>query len=666
MKKTLLLITLCLFTGFAVAKPVSQTAATRVANHFWQSVLHGQGQLRPMPWQYSEIYLFVGDQGGFVMVSADDCARPVIAYSLHGTLSQGTLPVQLSQRMEAYCGLIAEGINNRVTATAADAAQWEQLTNGIEPKDGDNDDRVGPLLETHWYQDGGYALLTPQHTPTGCAATAQAQVMRYWRYPAFGHGYESYNCPPYGAQSADFSHALYDWGNMPEQVSAGSPYEQQLAVSTLMYHVGVSLHMGYAPGGSAAAGVVGRPGVPSIDNSLKDHFYYSRSMRPIFKTDGYSDQRWADSLVAELRLHHPIVYCGVAPEGGHGFVCDGYEYRGGRVFFHFNFGWSGNGDGYYTVDDICPNVSPTGEVGSVYHFNQSNQALLGAVPDFGLHVSDSMLTFTREGGSRQLLFCGGDTASDGGESSVAVSADQSWVTVERDRVEHTGAAVNPCRYVFAAEENTTGSERQATVTFSQKGRSVAVTVVQTYYAPDEYCPLTVVMESTRGGGWENGAYLGFESLSGYVYGTAALASGSSATVEVGVAPHDVNVVFHHGGGTDRYINYHVLNRHGEELVGVDYAFMNGGTHFIEWPCARLGIEEQPAEASVCRVWPNPARDVLHIEAAALLCAELYDMYGRCVATTSGGVMNLSGLPAGVYILREVTDMGVSEYRIIKN
>ena len=307
MKKTFLLITMCLFAGFAVANPVSQTAATCVANQFWQSVIHGQGQLRPMSWQYSEIYLFVGDQGGFVMVSADDCARPVIGYSLHGSLSLDTLPIQLSHRMEAYCGLIAEGISKRVSASAADAAQWEQLTSGIEPKDGDNDDRVGPLLETHWHQDGGYALLTPQHTPTGCAATAQAQLMRYWRYPAFGHGYETYNCPLYGAQSADFSHTLYDWGNMPDQVSLGSPYEQQMAVSTLMYHVGVSLHMGYAPGGSAAAGVVGRPGVPSIDNSLKDHFYYSRSMRPIFKTDGYTDQQWADSLVAELRLHHPLV-----------------------------------------------------------------------------------------------------------------------------------------------------------------------------------------------------------------------------------------------------------------------------------------------------------------------------------------------------------------------
>ena len=655
MKKTLILMAMCLFVMAAAARPVTQREAACVANRFWQTVLHGEGQVYPCPWQYSQVYLFVGERQGFVLVSADDCARPVIAYSLHGRLSPDSLPVQVSERMEAYCGLIADGIDQQVAPTTTDASRWEQLLKGNLPKDGDNDDRIGPLLETHWHQDGGYALLTPQHTPTGCAATAQAQMMRYWRYPAFGHGNESYNCPPYGAQSADFSHTLYDWANMPDQVTTGSPYRQQLAVSTLMYHVGVSLHMGYAEGGSGAAGLVGHPGTPSIDNSLKDHFYYSRKMRPIYRTDGYTDQRWADSLVTELRLQHPIIYCGVAPEGGHGFVCDGYEYRNGQVFFHFNFGWSGNGDGYYTVDDICPNVSPTGQIGSIYHFNQSNQALLGAVPDYGLHVSDTLLTFTRDGGSRQLYFCSIDTSV----SSWSVSADQPWVTIDRNGVDHVGAIA------IAAGENTSGRERQATVTFSQDGQSISVVVVQTYYTPDDYCPLTVVMESTRNGGWEGGAYLSFESLSGYVYGTASLSSGSSATVEVGVAPHDINVVFHHGGSSDRFINYRVLNRYGEEFVAVEYAFMNGGTHFIEWPCAHLGIEQRSAETSSWRVWPNPVHDVLHIEAATLLRAELYDIYGRCVASTSGSDVDLSGLPAGIYFLRAVSDSGVYESRIIK-
>lgn len=664
MRKVLTLISLFLVVARVVADPVHPADAQRVANHFWQQVLHGQGSLHAVDWQYSEIYLFVGERHGFLLLSADDCARPVLAYSLDGTMEPDALSPALAERMEAYRSHIAAAVQQHAAATDPDARRWHMLRAALPSKDGGDGDRIDPLLQTRWHQDGGYALLTPQHTPTGCAATAQSQMMRYWNYPAFGYGSETYNCQPYGAQSADFAHTLYDWGNMPSQVLATSPYMEQLAVSTLMYHVGVSLHMGYAPEGSGAAGLTGQPGIPSIDNSLKDYFYYSHKMRPIFKANGYTDQQWADSLIAELRLRHPIIYCGVAPEGGHGFVCDGYEYRDGQPYFHFNFGWSGAGDGYYTTDDICPNVSPTGTVGTVYHFNLSNQALLGAVPDYKMHVSDTILTFDREGSSRTMLFSSIDTVSD----PWSVQADQPWVVIETNGVQHAG------EITVSAQPNTTGSERKATVTFSQNGETVTVQVVQTYYSVDDYCPLTLVMESTRGGGWEGGAYLSFESPSGYVYNTATLASGSQATESVGVAPHDVNIVFHHGGGTDRYINYRVYNQHGEELVSVDYAFMNGGTHFVEWPCAHVGISPDATEAGARPiVMSNPAHDHLRIAYNGQGQAQLFDALGRLqcqweLTGTGTADANLCPLPPamhpGLYLLRTTTANGTFTNKII--
>lgn len=658
MKRIFVLILLCLAALGATASPVDPGTARRVANHFWQSVLHGKGVLQASPWQFEDVYLFVGEERGFVMVSADDCARPVIAYSLDGWIDPSAMPQQLTERMEAYSGLIAAGKRQEAAATARDAAAWEQLLSGGVSKDGDNPDRVDPLLETNWDQSGGYALYTPSGTPTGCAATAQSQYMRFWKFPAFGYGSESYYCQPYGAQSADFAHTLYDWDNMPARVYVSSPREEQVAVSTLMYHVGVSLNMGYAPGGSAAAGLAGHPGIASIDNSLMDYFYYSRNMRALFKNDDYTDERWADSLKAELQAGRPMIYCGVAPEGGHGFLCDGYEYREGQIYFHFNFGWSGRGDGYFTADDICPNVSPTGEEGEAYHFNQSNQALVRAIPDFKMHVSDTILNFTREGGSGSVLFSSIDTTSE----PWSVSSDQSWLAVETNGVEHAGAiTVN-------VSENTTGAERQATVTFTQKGETISVKVVQTYYSVEDFCPLTVEMENTRGGGWEGGAYLSFESPTGYVYGTAALASGSSNTVNVGVPPHDVNVVFHKGGGTDRYINYRVLNQYGEELVRVQYAFMNGGTHFIEWPCVHVGIDEAENDGAMgsVEVWPNPATNRLNIACEQLLRAEVIDACGQVVVATMERQVNIETLAKGVYFVRVVTPEGVAMKKVIKN
>ena len=652
MRKFLFLIVFALAAFCVVAKPVSPDDAKRVADHFWQSVLHGKGSLQAVDWQYDEVYLFVGSEGGFVMLSADDCARPVIAYSLTNSIAPEALPLQLQTRMDAYSTHIAAAVQQRVAASAADASAWQHLALGVTSKSGDEGDSVAPLIQTHWHQDKGYALFTPQHTPVGCAATAQGQMMRYWNYPAFGFGNQTYNCPPYGAQSADFAHTLYDWEHMPDQVLLTSPQEEQVAVSTLLYHVGVSLHMSYGPEGSAAAGLVGQPGYPSIDNSLKDYFYYSRKMRCIFKTNGYTDARWADSLKAELQLRHPIVYCGVAPEGGHGFICDGYQWQDDQVYFHFNFGWAGRGDGYYTVDNICPPVSPTGYEGGVYVFNLSNQALLGAVPDYRMIVSDSVLNFGREGGSQPLLF---SKNPQGGEWTVSCS--EPWVSVDRAGVDNVG------QLTVQVGANTTGNERTATVTFSQDGQTLSMLVVQTHYTAADYCPLTVAMESTERQGWEGGAYLSFESLTGYVYATASLTQGQKDTVTVQVAPHDVVAVFHHGGGTDRYINYSILNQFGEHLVDVEYAYRNGGRHFIEWPCVHVGIDE--TEHREWKVWPNPVDDVLNVEAEGLRQVVLVDMTGRTVLETTSPRLEMQNVPSGMYVVRIVTDGGTVNTKIVK-
>ena len=110
-----------------------------------------------------------------------------------------------------------------------------------------------------------------------------------------------------------------------------------------------------------------------------------------------------------------------------------------------------------------------------------------------------------------------------------------------------------------------------------------------------------------------------------------------------MAPHDVNIVFHHGGGTDRYINYRVYNQHGESLADVEYAFMNGGTHFVPWPCALVGIES-----------PEEVED-------GELRTEVYDLAGRLMHRVENGKWQAesSNLPAGIYLVRTVGPKGVS-------
>ena len=650
LNKVLLLAAAVLMIGTAVAAPVNPKRAAALAQSFFSSQTGAKSGNRladvPTEWQYRGIYLFEGADGGFVLVAADDAARPILGYSATGAMDTANMPPALQEWLKGYQKEIdilreAKGFPPH--------AEWYALEQGITPKD-TVWEGVEPMLTTFWDQGYPYNGYCPGGSVTGCAATAQAQVMNYWKYPAFGQGSHSYTHVLYGVQQADFGHTLYDWENMPVEATASSPMVEKEAVALLMYHCGVSLEMDYSRDGSGAAGLAGISGYASIDNSLKDYFGYSNQMRVVHKDFGYGNAEWRDMIIADLDLGHPIVYTGAAEEGGHGFVCDGYDSRG---YMHFNFGWSGRGDGYFPVDSISPGVGGVG--GNVtYTFNMSNAALLGLVPDYRLRVSDTLFSMNRDGGADSLLFAPNSAVN----TVWSMVCDADWLTVQVDTFAHA------CRVRFIVPENNTGEERVATITFAQGGERCLVRVVQSAYNEEELCPVTVVMECTHGETWQGGAYLSLQSASGYIYGTARLEQGTKDSVDIAVAPHDVYAVWHKGGGTDRYVNYTIKNRYEEALVSVKNAYRNGGRHFIEWPCAHLDIEEVPSEG-VVNVYPNPVTDVLNIQADNVQKVELMDMSGRRILTTDKEQIDVRRLHAGAYFVRVITSRNTTIKRVVK-
>lgn len=654
---------LCSVFSFSHADPVTPDKAAVVARNFMSSVANAKsaGNLmdKPVEWGYSGIYLFACKDGGWVMVAADDDIKPVLAYSLTGILDAGNLPLALREWLGMYQSQI-EAVwrhrathSERVPAYVADSVAWQRLQCGSLPKEGG--DTVAPLLTTRWDQKYPYNAMCPWGTVSGCAATAQAQLMKYWNYPAFGTGSHSYVPARVGStQSADFGHTLYDWDNMPDLTQQYTTNAQVEAVGTIMYHCGVSLEMDYGSaesGGSSAAGLAGIEGIHSIDNSLKDYFHYSRAMQVRFKDYGYTNDSWRELIISELNQGHPVIYTGSSLQGGHGFVCDGYD---SRHYLHFNFGWSGTGDGFYTVDSISPGVGGAG--GNVtYTFNLSNSALLDAVPDYALRVSDTIFNFQREGGIDSLLIGVNETC----DAPWSVSSSADWLTVDEAYITRAGWV-----RIHVAESGESG-ERMAYLTFTQGSETVRVKVVQISLSVDEMCPLTVVMESTHGSGWQGGACLSLESPSGYVYGTARLVSGTLDSVQILVAPKDVYSVWHSGGGTDRYINYWVRNQYGENYVEAEYAYRTGGTDLIPWPCAHVGIETRPMGGHALSVYPNPVGDVLHVDGAEVRKVEVIDLGGRIVAESGGASLSVGELPKGHYFVRIYTATGSMVRRIVK-
>ena len=324
---------------------VDETSARHIAQAFVTSHQTFKSQdLNLISSQGNYIYN-IGNQG-FVIISSNTVLPPVLAWSDQGRFpSLEDAPENFASWIQHYSDMIDFAEANGIAPKARIQQQWDEAARGIF---GSRDmQTVDPLVSTHWNQDCYYNEYCPEtggwwwesgpcgHAYAGCVACAMSQVMKYWDYPEHGYGSHSYVHPNYGTQSADFGSTTYQWSQMPNEI-----YNSNDAIATLMYHCGVSVDMNYAPNGSGAYSV-------DVDDAFRNYFGYCGAK--YLSKGSYQEDRWIAMLKAELDLSHPIYYSGASDGGGHAFVCDGYD---DDDLMHFNFGWSGSGDGFYSTYDV--------------------------------------------------------------------------------------------------------------------------------------------------------------------------------------------------------------------------------------------------------------------------------------------------------------------------
>lgn len=267
-------------------------------------------------------------QGGFVIVSNDDTNAPVVGYSeQEANLDAPELLWYLNAANQAL-------LSRTASATASE-----------------NKEPIEPLLKTLWGQDTPYNNLCPTERentnviyPTGCVATAMAQVMYYHQYPEKGTGNITYSFQD-RILRADFNNTYYQWRLMTPTYKKGQYSEESaLAVATLMYQCGVSIKMQYNVGGSGAFSY-------NAATALRKNFGYHENLQ-IHYRDYYTAKEWMNKVYNELKAGRPIIYTGVDENnGGHCFVVDGYDQNN---FVHVNWGWDGMNDGYYDIALLNP------------------------------------------------------------------------------------------------------------------------------------------------------------------------------------------------------------------------------------------------------------------------------------------------------------------------
>lgn len=376
MKKLLLIALAAAGCLSAAARGLSPDDALQRALASEKTGPHRIGALAPQNLRllYSGARLSTGDgnsfyvfgrekSGGYIIASGDDRLRPVLAIADSGEFNPQEMPESLKWWLGEY--------ETEIAAYLATAPLAETQTDNVY----DNYAAwtpIEPLVSTNWDQLSPFNTLCPvingERTATGCVATAMAQIIHTLGYVQ-GKGTKTYTPGAYGKElSFNFANWKPDFSKMPDRLNAGSGSAAINEVATLMLACGIAVDMNYnvaSKGGSGAGSPI---------NGLKLYMGYDASSA-MYARSAFTTPQWEKFIYDQLAIGRPVYYAGSSNTGGHAFVCDGYSSDG---MFHFNWGWSGASNGYYTLSVLNPRQQGVGSFAGGY--NLGHQAGIFVVP----------------------------------------------------------------------------------------------------------------------------------------------------------------------------------------------------------------------------------------------------------------------------------------------
>lgn len=334
------------------------------------------------------VYVFNrGDNDGYMLLSADDSAAPMLGYADSGSFDPEAMPEALAWWLDEYARQIEFARNSGMPAyTRVNAPADREV--------------IEPLIKSAWDQGAPYNNMTPfegaTRTYTGCVATTMAQVMNYWQYPDKGTGQISYTCNSLEKRlTLNFANRAFDWDNMLDSYLGDYSDAQAEAVAYLMRACGYSVRMEYSTTASSALQMY-------IPTALTQYFKYDPNISYAVRAK-YAPSQWNQMIYDNLKNVGPIPYGGTSIFGGaHSFICDGYD---GNGYFHFNWGWSGVSNGYFLLEALSPStLGIGGGAGGGYNFSQD--AVLGIQPPTGEPAEERCLELS-QGGSLTATVDGG-------------------------------------------------------------------------------------------------------------------------------------------------------------------------------------------------------------------------------------------------------------------
>ncbi|KAF0130308.1 MAG: hypothetical protein FD155_1608 [Bacteroidetes bacterium] len=375
MKKSIILTSLffiCML-GYLSAETVKEDKA-RVAAENWYQHYAPENKKSALVGSFSEFkyngrtafYIYNFDQGGFVLVSANDAVMPVLGYGFEHSAPEEITNESVKGWFDNYARQIDTVFVLKLKNEEMTSKWMEVLENRIPVKNGNS---VGPLLTTTWDQGWPYNEMCPSdaggpggHVWIGCVATAMAQILKYHNYPSQGLGSYGYQWGSYPYTGADFGATTYNWSNMPNSISTSN-----LDIATIMYQTAVSCKSMW---GAGSTGVGYSSDSDPMTRAFVNYFKTAFSTIHYVESQYYTTTEWNNLIQAELTNNRPVYYRGDGV-GSHAWVCDGVD---ASNMYHFNWGWGGMYNGYFALS----NINPGG-----FNFTSNQHAIIGIKPNDG-------------------------------------------------------------------------------------------------------------------------------------------------------------------------------------------------------------------------------------------------------------------------------------------